>query len=76
MPVLLDGAFPRQLRALFAPVAPPPSRVFAALHAPTTGAVASPPVPRDLQSWLLGLIVLVFAVERWLATGPRRGAAA
>lgn len=76
MPVLLDGAFPRRLRALFAPAAPPPSRVFATLHAPTTGAAASPPVPRDLQSWLLGLIVLAFALERWIATGARRGVAA
>jgi hypothetical protein len=75
MPVLLDGAFPRELRAVLAPPGPAPSRVLASVHVPTTGALAAPPAPRDLQPWLLWLIVLVFAIERWLATGARRGVA-
>jgi len=43
------------------------------MHAPTTGALAAPPAPRDLQPWLLWLIALVFAIERWFATAARRG---
>jgi hypothetical protein len=75
MPVLLDGDFPRQLRALFDPVPRAPARVAAADHAPTTGGSAFPPIPRDLAQWLLALIALVFAIERWMATGRRRGVA-
>ena len=75
MPVLLDGDFPRRLRALFEPLPPAPARVLAAAHAPTTGAAAFPPMPRELQAWLLAMIVLLFAIERWMATGPRRGVA-
>ena len=75
MPVLLDGAFPRELRTLLAPTARAPSRVLASVHAPTTGAIAAPPAPRDLQPWLLWLIVLLFAIERWWATAAQRGVA-
>jgi len=75
MPVLLDGDFPRQLRALFEPAPPAPARVRAADHAPLTGATAYPQAPRDLTPWLLMLIVLVFAIERWLATRERPGVA-
>jgi len=73
MPVLLDGAFPRELRAVLVSPGPAPSRVFASMHAPTTGALSAPPAPRDLQPWLLWLIGLVFAIERWFATAARRG---
>jgi hypothetical protein len=75
MPNLLDGDFPQHLRTLFEPMPPAPARVLAAAHAPSTGAFAFPPAPRALEPWLLALIVLLFAVERWVATGSRRGAA-
>ncbi|UHQ18771.1 BatA domain-containing protein [Lysobacter sp. KIS68-7] len=75
MPVLLDGDFPQQLRALFEPAPPAPARARAVDHAPVTGAVAYAQPPRELTPWLLLLIVLVFAIERWLATAARRGVA-
>lgn len=74
MPELLDGRFPAQLRALFE-AAPPPARVRAADHTPSTGAAAYPQPPRDLSSWLIVLIALVFLVERTMATSRRRGVA-
>lgn len=75
LPLLAEPAFPQQLLALARPPAVPQS-VDAAAHAPLTGANAPAPQPRDLAPWLLGLIVLLFALERWLATSPRRGASA
>ncbi|MFC3551944.1 BatA domain-containing protein [Lysobacter cavernae] len=75
MPQLLDPTFPTHLRALFEPPAVAPARVAASEHAPTTGAAASTPPPRDLQPWLILLIAAVFMLERWLATGPRRAVA-
>nr|WP_156642497.1 BatA domain-containing protein [Lysobacter gilvus] len=75
MPVLLEGAFPQRLRAALEPAAAMPARVSAADHAPTAGAAAFPPAPRDLAPWLVLLILLVFAMERWMATRPRRGVA-
>jgi hypothetical protein len=74
MPVLLDGTFPARLRALFEPAPAPPARVSAAAHAPLTGAAAYAQPPLDLQGWLVALIVLLFGVERWIATAARRGA--
>lgn len=75
LPILADPAFPRQLLTLARPTAAP-QWVAAAAHAPLTGAHAPAPQPRDLAPWLLGLIVLLFALERGLATSPRRGAQA
>ncbi|MGO4549735.1 BatA domain-containing protein [Lysobacter sp. 2RAF19] len=73
MPVLLEGDFPQQLRAALDPAPAMPARVAAADHAPTTGAAAFPPAPRDATPWWVLLVLLVFALERWLATRPRRG---
>ena len=75
MPMLLEGDFPAHLRAALEPVPSMPARVFARDHAPTSGAAAFPPAPRDLAPWLLALIALLFALERWLATRPRAGVA-
>ncbi len=72
MPQLLDGTFPRRLRALLMPPAAPPSRVLAQAHAPVAGGATFPVLPRDLQPWLALLIALVFLVERWFASGARR----
>jgi hypothetical protein len=44
----------------------------AADQAPLTGAAAPLPRPRDLAPWMLLAIVLLFALERWLATSARR----
>jgi hypothetical protein len=75
MPVLLEGAFPTHLRALFEPAAAPPARVPASAHAPLTGGARHEQPPGDLAPWLIALIALVFAVERTMATGRRQGAA-
>ncbi|WP_354283431.1 BatA domain-containing protein [Stenotrophomonas sp. 2619] len=74
-PALRDPHFPRQLLHLVRPVAAP-QWVAASAHAPVRGARAPAPQPRDLAPWLLGVIVLLFALERWLATSPRRGGTA
>ena len=73
MPVLLEGDFPQRLRTALEPAPAMPTRVSAVDHAPTTGAAAFPPSPRDIAPWLMLLILLVFAIERWMATRPRRG---
>lgn len=75
LPELLEPVFAGHLRSLFEPPREPPSRVMAREHAPSTGAAAFVLPPRDLRLWLALLIALVFLVERWLATRPRRGAA-
>lgn len=74
-PGLRDPDFPRQLLHLVRPVAAP-QWVAARAHAPLQGAHAPTPQPLDLAPWLLALTVLLFALERWLATSPRRGGAA
>ena len=71
LPELLDPAFPDRLRALFDPPSPPQS-AFARTHAPRTGGPALPPVRHPLQPWLALLVALLFLLERWLATSPRR----
>ena len=76
MPLLLEAEFPQRLREALAPTMQPPARADARAFAPTTGARAQPPAPRDLQPWLAVLIALLFAIERWLATARRRGASA
>ncbi len=75
LPALREADFPRRLLAVLAPPAAPQLGA-AATQQPLTG--ASPPraQPQALAPWLLALIVLLFALERWLATSPRRGAAA
>lgn len=73
MPVLLDADFPHRLRAALQPP-PSPSRVLAAEHSPLVGGVGPwPPSLRELSPWLALAIALLFLLERWLATGPRRG---
>jgi hypothetical protein len=75
MPQLLEADFPQHLRTLFADPAPAPARVAASAYAPTTGAPPWPETPRPLSPWLIALVALLFAVERWFASGPRHGAA-
>jgi len=75
LPALRDPGFPRQLLAVIAAPAAP-TLAPAATQAPLRGAAAPLPAPRELTPWLLALIVLLFALERAMATSPRRGAGA
>lgn len=75
MPVLLEGAFPTRLRALFQPAASPPARVPAADHAPLAGGAHYAQPPRELAPWLIVLVALVFVIERTMATVRRQGTA-
>jgi hypothetical protein len=72
MPQLLGADFPRRLRTLFDDPPPAPARVDAREYAPTTGAPPRPESPRPLSPWLVALVAALFALERWLASGPRR----
>jgi hypothetical protein len=72
---LLDARFPRDLAQHLQP-APVPARVAAAQFAPLQQVRDWPRPPPALLPGLALLIALVFALERWLATSPRRGAAA
>lgn len=72
MPELLDPSFPGRLRTLFAPAPVEPGRAPSRSHAPIDGGPTFPVAPRDLQPWLVGLIALVFLLERVLATVKRR----
>lgn len=75
LPAVRDPGFPRQwLAVIAAPAAP--TLAPAATQAPLRGAAAPVPAPRELAPWLLALIVLLFALERVMATSPRRGAGA
>lgn len=75
LPVLRDPGFPRQLLAVVAaPV--PPTLAAAATQQPLRGGATPLPLPRELTPWLLALIVLLFALERAMATSPRRGSGA
>ncbi|GHA73816.1 BatA domain-containing protein [Cognatilysobacter bugurensis] len=73
MPVLLDGAFAVQLRALFEPLPVAPARVRAEDHAPAVGGAAYLSSPRELAPWLIVLAALMLLVERAMASGRRRG---
>lgn len=75
LPMLLQPELPAQLLRVLQP-APEARRAPAATHVPDTGLPAWAPAARDVSSWLLLLAALLFLVERWLASGRRRGAAA
>ena len=74
-PELLDPGFPARLRDRLQPV-PAPARIAAVELAPGRGLAAYPPEPRDLRPWWSLLVVLAFALERWLAAAARRNTAA
>ena len=70
-PAVAEDDFPRHLRDVLTPPAVP-ALGTAADQMPLTGAAAPLPRPRDLAPWMLLAIVLLFALERWLATSARR----
>lgn len=71
LPAVADADFPHRLQQILQPV-PVPALAAADEQVPLTGALAAPQPPRELSAWLIALIVLLFALERWLATSPRR----
>ena len=71
LPVLLDANFPNDLRAVLQ-AAPTPRRAPAATMQPGIGATPYPQPATELSHWLLLAIALLFLLERWLASAPRR----
>ena len=75
-PRLLDADFPRVLRDLVAVPVPAPTRGDAAAVAPVEGGPGFEPAPREVPGTPLALVLALFALERWLATGRRPGSTA
>ncbi len=71
MPILREADFPRRLLDQLQPT-PAPQVALAATQQPLTGAAAPAAQPQDLSIWLIALVVLLFALERWMATSARR----
>ncbi|WP_312316243.1 BatA domain-containing protein [Stenotrophomonas sp.] len=72
LPILREPDFPRQLLEQLQPI-PAPRVASAATQQPLIGATSPAAQPQDLSIWLLPLVVLLFALERWMATSARRG---
>ena len=75
MPALLQPDFPQRLRGLLEIPGPAPTRASAAAYVPIAGGPSFPETPRALSPWLLWLVVALFALERWFASGRREGTA-
>ena len=71
MPALLDARFPSQLQTLLQPVLAP-GRAESNAMQPHDGAAAYPQPARELAPWLILGIALLFLLERWMASSPRR----
>lgn len=71
LPVLLDAEFPAGLRSVLQ-AAPTPRRALAATMQPDAGATPYPQPATELSHWLLLAVALLFLLERWLASAPRR----
>ncbi|CEF35475.1 conserved hypothetical protein [Xanthomonas citri pv. citri] len=72
LPALLDADFPTRLHDALQPL-PTPQRALAQTQQPQRGAASRlTTAPWPLAPWLIGLVLLLFALERWLATAPRR----
>jgi len=76
MPELVEPDFPDRLRVMLAGPSPEPARVAAVAYRPLTGARRLPPPARDAGPIVALAAALLFVVERWLATGRRRGTSA
>ncbi len=75
MPQLLAPDFPTRLAGLLADPSPPPTLAEARDLHPLIGARAGNPPAEDLTPILAILALVVFAVERWLATRRLRALA-
>ncbi|PPT95607.1 BatA domain-containing protein [Xanthomonas arboricola] len=76
LPALLDADVPTRLHEALQSI-PAPQRALAQTQQPQRGpAIRLASAPWPLAPWLIGLVLLLFAVERWLATAPRRSSAA
>lgn len=75
LPDLLEPGFPDTVRDLLQAPAPAPQRAAATAYAPRPGGPGFPETPRELSAPLLWLLLALFALERWLATGRREVAA-
>ncbi|MCE4373004.1 BatA domain-containing protein [Xanthomonas hortorum] len=77
LPALLDADFPTRLHDALQST-PAPQRALAQTQQPQRGpaAIRLTTAPWPLAPWLIGLALLLFAAERWLATSPRRSNAA
>ncbi|MCC4585510.1 BatA domain-containing protein [Xanthomonas sp. NCPPB 1067] len=75
LPAVLEADFPARLRTALQPP-PTPQTAPAQTQSPQRGAAIRLRVPpQSLAPWLIGLVLLLFALERWLATAPRRNVA-
>lgn len=75
-PALLEPTFPDALQALLEPAALIAMRAWAEAYEPVHADIAAPQQPpRPLGTLLALLIALLFGIERWLATAPRRSMA-
>ena len=71
VPAMLDADFPARWRALFDDAPALPARAVAATMVPRTGAVAATPPTFPLDTFFVALVVLLFVIERALATRRR-----
>ena len=71
LPALLEPGFPGDLRGLLQAPAPAPQRAPAEAYSPVRGGPGFAEIPRDLTPPLIWLLLALFAMERWLATGRR-----
>ncbi|MEO6234778.1 MAG: BatA domain-containing protein [Thermomonas sp.] len=73
LPELLEPTFPDALQALLEAGPPTAKRTWAESYSPSHAKIAVvPPSPRPIGALLALLIALLFGIERWLATAPRR----
>ncbi|MBB4133326.1 BatA domain-containing protein [Xanthomonas sp. 3075] len=76
LPALLDADLPTRLHDALQPAATPQHALAQAVQPQRGTAIGLTTAPWPLAPWLIGLVLLLCAVERWLATAPRRSGAA
>jgi hypothetical protein len=67
MPVLLDAQFSDKLLTVLKPESLAPSTAYAKNQLPDLVAKNWPLLPDSINSWFIGIILLLFALERFLA---------
>lgn len=75
MPILLDAQFPDKLLTVLKPESLAPSAAYAKNQAPDIVAKNWPLLPDSMKAWFIGIILLLFALERILATRKNSWAA-